>query len=261
MSLLGLRHVGGSAGLAISLTLLAAPAFAAPSLEVRDGETVVLDGTVLFKSVTVLAGGTLRVRPVTAGAPGSGSLTLKAETITVEKDGVIDASAAGFPGTDAAGGAPPCCPAASGGAGLSGPQTSPGGGGGSGGKGAPGCLNGGAGTGGPGGQAYANPENGNPGAAGGAAFFLDAAADIPNRGGRGGGALTILTGTLVLEGQILANGSAGIAFGGTGTGGGAGGFVSIDAITVSGEGRIEARGGGGSPALSRSGGGGGGGEV
>lgn len=258
----GLRRVLSCAALATALVSLSAPALASPSLEVKSGETIVLDGTVLYSSVTVRGGGVLRVRPVALGIPGSGSLTLKAAKVTVEQDGVIDATGAGYAGVQAAaGGTPPCCPAAAGGAGLAGSQRSPGGGAGSGGKGAPGCLSGGQGLGGPGGEAFIVPENGNPGAAGGGAFFVNPPADFPNLGGRGGGALTIVAGLVELEGRILANGAAGVAFGGTGTGGGAGGFVSITAVSIAGSGRIEARGGAGSPAFSGSGGGGGGGVI
>lgn len=258
----GKRPVFASALLATALVTVSVPALASPSLEVKSGETVVLDGTVLYESVTVLGGGVLRVRPLTAGEPGSGSLTIKAGKVTVAEDGIIDASGAGFAGVAAApGGSPPCCPAAAGGAGLAGSQRSPGGGAGSGGKGAPGCLSDQQGLGGPGGEAFILPKNGNAGAAGGGAFFVNPPAEFPNLGGRGGGALTIVAAEIEIEGMILANGASGVAFGGVGTGGGAGGFIAITAVSVVGSGRIEARGGAGSPAFSGSGGGGGGGVI
>lgn len=251
-----MRHVAFSAALATSLVALAAPALASEPLEVKAGETVYLTGTVQYRSITVRAGGTLAVRALTAGVGGTGTLRLKAESVLVEKDGVIDARGAGYDGTTGAGSAPSCCTSAGGLAGPAAAGATPGGGAGSGGNGAPGCPNGGTG-----GIKYEFPANGNPGAAGGAAFFPNAAADVPNHGGRGGGAIYIEAATVTIEGTVTADGAAGLSYGGVGTGGGAGGFISIDAFELSGSGLLSAKGGLGGAGFSGIGGGGGGGVI
>lgn len=253
MSKLGVRRAVLSAWIALPLGLLSARALASESLEVNDGDTVYVDGTVRFKTVTVHAGGVLRIRSVASG--GTGTLTLKAESIVVEKDGAIDASSSGYSGTSGDGGTPACCPAAAGMAGPSG-MTAPGGGGGNGGKGAAGCPNGG-----PGGDAYASFDNAYPGAAGGASSFQMAMSGIPNAGGRGGGSVTLLAATVTINGEIRADGAPGVKYGGVGSGGGAGGIIRIDAHEVLGDGRLSARGGNGAEAYSGIGGGGGGGVI
>ena len=253
MFLHGMRRAAFSAALAIPLGLVSVSALASESLEVASGAQVYIDGTVRFKTVTVRSGGVLQVRSV--GSGGTGTLTLKAETVIVEQGGKIDASASGFSGTTGDGGTPACCPAAAGGAGGLG-ATAPGGGGGNGGKGAPGCPNGGKG-----GEAYASLDNGYPGAAGGASSFETPMSGIPNAGGRGGGAVTILATSVTIDGEILANGAPGIAYGGVGSGAGAGGVIHIDAHEVLGAGMLSARGGDGAQAYSGIGGGGGGGVI
>src|SRR5262249_19216123 len=97
--------------------LVALPAIAEPSLEVKAGETVFLDGTVHFQTITVDDGGKLIVRAMTDAASGTGALTIKAASVTVQKGGVIDATAAGYEGTTSAGTAPLCCANAAGAAG------------------------------------------------------------------------------------------------------------------------------------------------
>lgn len=49
-----------------------------------------ISGTVHFKSVVVRNGGTLRVRPLKHGEPGTGSLTIEANSVTVDMGGLID---------------------------------------------------------------------------------------------------------------------------------------------------------------------------
>lgn len=257
MRFTGMRRAALSAALATPMVLLlSAPALANESLEVQKDEVVVLDGTVRFKSVTVRSGGTIRVRPVTQGAPGSGSLTLKAAEITVEAGGVIDASGAGFRGTTTAGDAASCGANAGGAAGPSGGGPTPGGGGGASGKGAKGCPNGGDG-----GAVYVVSCEANPGAAGGAAFFPSSPADTPNHGAAGGGSITLLAAEVHVLGSILADGASGFVYSGVGTGGGAGGYISIDASKVDGSGLISAKGGDGGDGISGQGGGGGGGTI
>ena len=74
-------------------------------------------------------------------------------------------------------------------------------------------------------------------------------------GGAGGGAIRMnVTGALLVNGRISANGGAGI---GQGTGGGSGGSVWLTAGTLAGAGTISANGGAG----NELGGGGGGGRV
>jgi hypothetical protein len=82
--------------------------------------------------------------------------------------------------------------------------------------------------------------------------------DLNQRGGgAGGGALSInVTGSLVLDGLVSANGLAGFA--GTGGGGGSGGGIAVDAGLLSGTGSISVNGGAGD---SLAGGGGGGGRI
>jgi hypothetical protein len=249
----GMRRAALSAAVALPLGLASVSALASESLEVGAGQETYVDGTVRFKTVTVRAGGVLRVRSV--GSGGTGTLTLKAESVVIEPGGKIDASAAGYSGTSGDGGTPICCPAAAGGAGTAG-VTAPGGGGGNGGKGAAGCP-----SGGPGGEAYANLENSYPGAAGGASSFASGATDGPNAGGRGGGSISILAAKVTIEGEIVANGAPGIAYGGVGSGAGAGGVIKIDAFEVLGAGQLFARGGDGAEAFSGIGGGGGGGVI
>ena len=249
----GMRRAAVAAALAIPVGLVSASALASESLEVKPGQTAYIDGTVRYKSLAVRGGGTLVVRSVASG--GTGTLTIKAESVVVDEGGKIDATGAGFPGTAADGSAPACCMAAAGVAGPSG-NDAPGGGGGNGGKGAAGCPNGGKG-----GEAYINLENGYPGAAGGAASFEPAIADSPNVGGAGGGSITILAASVTIDGEILANGANGIAYGGAGSGGGAGGVIRIDAHEVLGAGLLSARGGDGATAYSGIGGGGGGGVI
>lgn len=249
----GARRAALRAAVAIPLGLVSASAFASESFEVAAGEEAYIDGTVRFKTITVRSGGTLKVRSI--GSGGTGTLTIKAETVIVEPGGKIDASGAGYTGTSADGGTPGCCPAAAGGAGASG-LTAPGGGGGNGGKGAPGCPNGGKG-----GEAYANLENGYPGAAGGAPSFESGPASGPNIGGRGGGAVVILAARVTIDGEILANGAPGVGYGGVGSGAGAGGVIRIDAYEILGAGFLSARGGDGATAFSGIGGGGGGGVI
>jgi len=100
----------------------------------------------------------------------------------------------------------------------------------------------------PGGEAYGNDRllpliggSGGGGGAGGGAF-------AGSGGGGGGGALLIAaTGTLTVNGEILANGADSGEFGGAapggGGGGGAGGGIRLVATTIAGDGPIEARGG------------------
>ncbi|MEZ4295721.1 MAG: putative metal-binding motif-containing protein [Polyangiaceae bacterium] len=250
----GMRRALVSAALAAPVALLSAEALASPSLTVKAGEEVFLEGTVSFHNVRVEAGGALIVRSVAGG--GTGMLTLKASSVVIEAGARIDATAAGFAGTPTNGGAPICCQAAAGQAGPS--AGTPGGGGGSGGKGANGCTA--TGNGGNGGEAYIVLSSGNPGAAGGAAT-LTSPGDIPTNGGRGGGAVTILAAKVQIDGDILADGAPGGVADGVGSGGGAGGFISIDASELTGAGTLSVRGGDGGQGKSGTGGGGGGGVL
>ncbi len=258
MRLFKMRGVVPAAATAASVMLLSMQAFSAPNLEIKKGETVTLVGATRFKAVTIFDGGRLRVRPVENGT--GGSLILAAESVTVAKGGVIDASGAGFAGTTMAGGAPSCCLDAAGGAGMLGVGSSPGGGGGSGGPGATGCFNTGMVSGGTGGKAFDIPTNANPGAAGGAAAF-DSPPGVPNKGGRGGGSIHIKSAAVQVEGEILADGVDGVAIGTSGTGAGAGGYIKIEAATIGGSGTISARGGNGGIGGLSAGGGGGGGVI
>lgn len=245
-----------SAASLLSPLLLALPALAEETLEVKSGEKVYLAGTVHFKTITVGDGGTLVVRAMDGASSGTGSLTIKAGSVTVQKGGVIDARGAGFPGSTSVGGSPLCCAEAGGGAGPMDVKSTPGGGGGSGGDGAAGCPGGGLA-----GQHYMSPLSGNPGAAGGASFLLSGTSSDPNRGGSGGGMVVIHAATVTVDGMILADGAPGIAYAGVGTGGGAGGFISIDASKLLGSGLLSAKGGAGGDGFSGSGGGGGGGVI
>jgi hypothetical protein len=249
-----LRALIGAA-LAIPIALLSTSALANESLEVKSGDTVVLDGTVHFQTITVRGGGKLVVRPRAMDAPGSGTLTIKADAVTVEKDGVIDATGAGYEGTTGAGLGPGM---SGGGQGKAGNKAAPGGGGASGGDGASGCST--ANDGGDGGKHFGAQELTNPGASGGASFFPNSP-DVPNRGGRGGGAVMIHAAEVKIDGAILADGAPGLSYGGVGTGGGAGGYVNIDAYTLTGTGTISAKGGAGGDGFSANGGGGGGGTI
>ena len=78
-------------------------------------------------------------------------------------------------------------------------------------------------------------------------------------GGAGGGSILLtVTGVLMLDGRISADGSPGIA---EGSGGGSGGSISLGVGTLTGGGTISANGGMGSGFGSTGGGGGGGGRI
>ncbi len=81
----------------------------------------------------------------------------------------------------------------------------------------------------------------------------------PGFGSSGGGAIHFnVAGTLVINGRISANGTAGL---GDGSGGGSGGSVWVNAGTLAGAGLISANGGNGSGIGLYAGGGGGGGRI
>ncbi|MFO0590692.1 MAG: putative metal-binding motif-containing protein [Polyangiaceae bacterium] len=236
--------------------LFSAPALANDSLTVQQGQTVVLDGTVRYKDLHVLSGGKILVRPVSSGAAGNGSLTIKAATIEVDAGGSIDATGAGFPGTATNGDSASCGANAGGQAAMSGGPAAPGGGGAAAGAGATGCPAGGIG-----GTPYIQSCEANPGAAGGAAYLPATPADTPNHGGAGGGAIILLAAEITINGSVVADGAPGFILQSFGTGGGAGGYISIDASKVSGSGTISAKGGDGGDGTSGKGGGGGGGTI
>lgn len=249
-----MRRAALSAAIASPLLFLSVTALANGTLEVKQGEVVYLSGTVHFKSVVVRDGGTLRVRPLKDGEPGTGSLTIKAASVTVDMGGLIDATGAGYAGTNADGAS--CSPGSGGAVGPSTGGSAPGGGGANAGAGAAGCPNGGAAS---------SPTTGScqqgPGAAGGAAFVQNAPADAPNHGGSGGGVLSILASEVHIEGNILARGQNGFVYSAVGTGAGAGGYISIEAASIDGGGLVSVKGGAGGDGLSGHGGGGGGGTI
>ncbi|MBK8257654.1 MAG: hypothetical protein IPK82_33910 [Polyangiaceae bacterium] len=250
-----LRRAIAAAVVASPIAVFAPSAWGLESLTVGANQTVVIDGSVKYKTVTVETDGVLVVRTIASG--GSGRMTLAAETVVVKAGGQISASAAGHTGTTADGSAPLCCAGAGGKAGPA--MSTPGGGGGSGGPGAKGC--GALGTQvGSGGDAYITASAGNPGAAGGAAT-VGGSGDVPNLGGRGGGSITIVASEVQVDGAILADGAPGVVALGVGSGGGAGGYISIAAYSLTGSGSILARGGNGAVGKVAAGGGGGGGVI
>ena len=79
-------------------------------------------------------------------------------------------------------------------------------------------------------------------------------------GGNGGGRVTITAATVVVDGQVLANGGNGVSGNGSG-GGGSGGSIRINAGVLSGSGSMQARGGNGVKNVYGVSGGGGGGRI
>ena len=238
-----------SAWLFLSLSLPAQPALFTSDASIGandtnyDGEdivvvgcTVTIDGSHSFSDVLIIENGTVTHSPITNLSGGGFNLSVS-NNVVIEAGSAIDAGGLGFgPGLGA-------------GAGSSASNEIPfgfyyasGGGGGFGGCGGS-SLGGAAGGGSYGPMVVPNMA----GSGGGAGF---------GHGGAGGGQINLtIGGALVLDGQISANGAAGLN---VASGGGSGGSVSITAPSVSGAGSISANGGVGE---NSDGGGGGGGRI
>lgn len=217
-----------------------------------------LEGEHTFTTITVRSGAVLRVRSAREG--GLGWLRLRANVITVESGGLIDATGAGpFGQSGQDGGAPP---------GETGGVAGPAGGGG--GHVKPGdtgrdeaCF--------PmvlAGPAFVTQSQTStlPGAAGGGVPLVTPAPQPSSRGGSGGGVVLIQAGSLVLHGTLSARGEDGLTFGDPAqpaqsfsSGGGAGGTIRLSAGRYEGAGTLDVR--GGSTSGPRPGGGGSGGRV
>ncbi len=207
-------------------------------LVIASGVTCTLSaGSYTFNSVVVQSGGTLRLLSLDNGDTNYTNdlgLTLNADSLTVEANGLITADGLGYaaskgPGVGAAGS-------------WAGPQP---GGSGYGGKG-------GDGNGPAGGNAYGNlytpADLGSGGRTNGGAL-----------GGPGGGAVRlIVTNSLVVNGAISSNGAAGATNQFEAGGGGSGGSLWVTAGALSGSGEIRANGGQGHAVYGYSGGGAGG---
>ena len=170
------------------------------------------------------------------------TIPLVVTNATIEAGGGIIADGGGYAGGQGAG------------AGRLDARAFTGGGGGYGGYGAMG----GALSTNPSGTAYGGTPYGS--ATGPAALGSGGGGDLARgAGGAGGGCVLLtVTGTLVLDGRISADGSPGIA---QGSGGGSGGSISLAVGTLIGGGTISANGGMGNGFGSTGGGGGGGGRI
>ena len=214
---------------------------------VVDGTTLTLSGVVVYDTVSVINGGVIAVEPYD-GSAGSGTLTLEADRIFIDKDSRVDGRGSGYPGVVNAAGQGPA-------GGLS--AAFSGGGGGHGGSGTSGqtgtCL---TASGAGGGALGALDGLSEPGSAGGAPL------GSAITGGAGGGAVVLSARIVDIRGRIDVDGLDGVvSAGGEGSGGGAGGAVSIVADALYCEGLVSARGGSGGIGTSGLGGAGGGGRV
>lgn len=245
--------------LATSVSLLSTIgiANASPDLVV-DGQTVSLSGTLHYRYVRVLNGGSIVVPPYD-GQPGTttGRLELIATDILVDATSAINANSAGFRGL-----------LDQNGEGLAGGQgalvsTDATGGGGHAGKGGDGVLLAGCASipGATGGAALTGSlTDVTFGSAGAAAGTADG--DSGGRGGSGGGAILLRAGRVEITGSISANGEPGQVVADDSSGGGAGGGVLVQAsYLLSFGGQIEVLGASGGTSTDDEGGGGGGGRV
>lgn len=257
----------GTARTSLALLLLLAPLVIATAPRVaRASEDLVidtkgfaLDGDQSFRTITVKAGGSLGVIPV---SKGHGWLHLRANRIVIEAGGTIVASAAGYAGKEGANGDGP-----GGGKAPTGVPTKdavPGGGGahaadGGGGVGtAPVCDVVGA----AGGAKYGIPADPDAhnwlGSAGGGALAVSGG----TRGGNGGGAIVLEAASIKLDGTVLADGENGLP---SSSGAGAGGAIVVRAfeLLVGASAKVTALGGtgGGTVTAKVFGGGGSGGFV
>ncbi len=192
---------------------------------ISNGAVVAVSGPFLPQNATIGTNGVLTGQSQT-------SLQFSVSNLTVTAGGTMSVNGLGY---------------LTGGAGAGGSYSSGGvtygGGGGHGGYGGPAAV-----TNAVGGNAYdAQPNPSGLGSSGGGGIII---------GGAGGGAINVnVTGTLLVNGSISANGWNGSGLAG---GGGSGGSVYLTAATMSGNGTITANGGGGANLL---GGGGGGGRI
>jgi len=187
--------------------------------------------TIGFKTITIQSGGDIT----------GGNITIIADNLTVENGAVINVSYLGFEPNEGLG------------------TTT-----------ANDFATDGAGHGGSGGESSYQPENGGKlfGSSLAPTTFGSGAGNVTNYaggfGGSGGGIIRIdLSNTLILNGNLYADGKRGSQSSQYGAGGGAGGSVYITTNNITGSGVIQANGGiGGTNGFStRRGGGGGGGRV
>jgi hypothetical protein len=223
-----------------------------------------LDGVQVYRSFTVQAGAILHVTHLATDPVAGGSLTIQANTITIEAMGTIEADGAGYAGVDGMNGTSP--PMTFGGGGVGQNMGEPGGGGGFFGLGANGtteammgsCVNLGAQS--AGGAPYFDMKTPTPGAAGGAANVMPNA----TAGGSGGGAIILSAATIVINGTVTANGGQSFASNGVAPGGGSGGSIQIFGVNVTGTGTLQVNGGNGAHGAGtppNNGGGGSGGVI
>lgn len=253
--MLRLKHPRVALALAPLLGLILLPSIARAGLPLVVDASASMDGLREYSEVTVKKGGKLRVKPL---GDGVGWLHLRANRITVEEGGLIDATGAGYQGKDGGDGGQPANSSA-------------------GGKvsqvvGEPGTGGANAGAGGqsaddgcklfdalPGGAAYASFSVLELGAAGGAANVSNPA--LVSRGGHGGGRIILEAAQIAIAGAVEARGTDGLNPNGVASGGGAGGSIQIIAGELTGAGTLAVTGGQGGLGLKNNGGGGGGGVI
>jgi MYXO-CTERM domain-containing protein len=243
-----LRHARLSALIAAAGVVLApAAALATPSFTAMG--MVSLGGDHTYDQFTVAAGATVMVPPYVAGSTSStGWLRIKANTITIDAGGTIDADGAGYPGQAGSYGLCSLMSMTSC-AGAGSMLGFPGGGGGYFAPGADGTLEMTAGTctdsnGSPGGLMFFTtmPNKVDLGSAGGASN-LGPGMTTATQGGPGGGGIELSAAVVVINGTLSARGGDGNAFGGGAPGGGSGGTIEITAAKLTGAGTLTVAGG------------------
>ena len=178
-----------------------------------DGTTTTIDGSLTYGTVTVKNGGVLAVTDYN-GAGTTGTLTLRATTISVDATSSIRANGAGYRGVLNGNGEGP-------GPGKGGSAYEDSGGGGAyGGAGGYGVKDNNSTVDGTGGAAYGTSTGADiaMGSAGGAAGAADGISG--GYGGDGGGYISLTAETITIAGTIQAYGSAGATYSSDAAGGG-----------------------------------------
>jgi hypothetical protein len=232
----------GLTGAAVLAAALLAPAvaYAAEDREISSPQT--LSGDQIFRNLTITSTGKITVPKL--GTVETGWLHVTANKIIIYKDGEIDASGAGHQGIASADGATPMN--TNGGGKYNATIGLPGGGAGFFGAGAPGTQEPTPGTctpalGSDGGQAFFDMMNASLGAAGGASNTGSFSA----AGGAGGGGIILTAAMIQIDGIIRANGLPAPQASSVAAGGGSGGSILLETVTLTGSGKLEAKGGDG----------------
>jgi Mg-chelatase subunit ChlD len=225
-----------------------------PADLIVDGSRVSLSGEQTYRRVIIRNRGRLEIQPY-SGSDATGIVTIHADYFELDRTSSIIGDLAGYRGRSRQTGEGP-------GGGEGGLNSFDGGGGGAyGGDGGAGVLDGQGQPAARGGRSYGRDCSAEieRGSAGGAPGSADNSGDL-GAGGRGGGAIAILSDTVIITGTIQLSGGDGAVVANDAAGGGAGGGLWIQARHAEFAGRVEANGGRGGE-TDDGGGGGGGGRV